>query len=167
MRYVLVTACYLLMLALTGPIASYAQESDKKQKDAKGAILESLHPSLAEASAPMGIKLLTGYTHKAGTDFEGNKVGVISKEGGVKIRYEIGMSQGHAVDLNMKDRYRWYKEQIIQGRKIKLALDRENELLITIPLDEKSSWNAANFYGVIKKPEDMVDMTLMILSVEP
>ena len=42
--------------------------------------------------------------------------------------------------------------------RLSLALDKENTLLITIPLDEKSSWHAANFYGEIKKPEDLVDM---------
>lgn len=52
------------------------------------------------------------------------------------------------------------------ARKVKLALDRETTLLITIPLDEKSSWHAANFYGEIKKPEDIVDMTLMVLTFE-
>jgi hypothetical protein len=35
-----------------------------------------------------------------------------------------------------------------------------------MPLDE-GSWYAANFYGEIKKPEDIVDMTLMVLTFEP
>ena len=76
------------------------------------------------------------------------------------------MSQGHAVDMNLKKRYKWHKEQTVHGRKVKLALDHDNTLLITIPLDEKSSWPAANFYGEIKKPENMVDMILMVLAFE-
>lgn len=137
-----------------------------KPADTKQAAIDKLHPPLVEAPAPMGIKLLQGYVHRSATDFEGNKVGQIYKEGGVKIRYEIGMSQGHAVNLDQKNNYQWYKEQIVHGGKVKLALDKKNMLIITLPLDAKSSWHAANFYGEIKKPEHIVDMILMVFTFE-
>jgi hypothetical protein len=164
MKQILVTTYYSILIVIIALSASLAQETKKQEKDAKETVLGRLHPSLVESPPPMNIELLAGYAHKAATDFEGNKVGYIWKESGVKIRYEIGMSQGHAVDLDLKNTYQWFREQIMQGRKVKLALDRENTLLITIPLDKKSSWHAANFYGEIRKPEDIVDMMLMILT---
>lgn len=159
MNHTLAIVRYSVLLVLIGFGISLGQDVNKK-----GSILDNLHPSLAEASAPLGIRLLPGYKHEAAVDFEGNKVGRIWEENGIKITYGIGMSQGHAVDLSMRNRYQWHKEQIVQGRKVKLALNKENILIITIPLNESSSWQAANFYGEVKKPEDTVDMILMILT---
>jgi S-adenosylmethionine-dependent methyltransferase len=172
MKHILVIACYSIMLVYMWLSVSLEQKINKKEeanKREKDAIvtLDRLHPSLLEAPAPMGMQLLAGYQHEAATDFEGNEVGQIWKENGIKIRYEIGISQGHAVDLDMKNSYQWSREQTVHGRIVKLAIDRENVLLITIPLNNKSSWHAANFYGDIKNPQDMVDMILMVLTFKP
>src|SRR5688572_13636746 len=169
MRLTLLTTYCLSMIMLIALNVSLAQDTskkEKKEKDAEETVLDRLHPPQIESPPPMGIKLLAGYAHKSSTDFEGNKVGYIWKDNGVRIRYEIGMSQGHAVDLDLKSIYQWFREQMAHSRKIKIALDRENILLITIPLDEKTTWHAANFYGEIRKPEDSVDMIFMVLTFE-
>jgi hypothetical protein len=113
---------------------------------------------------PKGINLLAGYKHKAATDFEGNQVGEISMSDGIKIKYEMGFSQGMAVDPNQKNVYVWYREQKLNSRITRYALSKDNILIISVPLsDEPNTLHAANFYGQIRNPDDIADMLLMIL----
>jgi hypothetical protein len=143
---------------------SYAQDRKKEQDRPEHKVLERLHPDLIEADPPKGINLLAGYKHKAGTDFEGNQVGEISKNDGVKIKYEIGFSQGMAVDSDRKNVYVWYREQKVNGRITKYALSKDSFLIISVPLsDEPNTLHAANFYGQIQSPDGIADMLLMIL----
>jgi hypothetical protein len=141
---------------------AYAQDSkDKRQEQS---VLRQLHPEAVESNPPKGIGLLTGYKHKSATDFEGNQAGEISKPAGVKIKYEMGFSQGMAVDADQKATYLWYREQSAKGRVTRYALNKSNVLMISIPLDDTpGTLHVANFYGTIKKPEDIADMLLMIL----
>lgn len=126
-------------------------------------VLRQLHPAPVENDPPKGISLLAGYKHKSATDFEGNQVGEISKRDGVKIRYEMGFSQGMALDADQKASYVWYREQKMNGRITRYALSKTNILAISIPLDnDPNTLHVANFYGTIRKPEDIVDMLLMI-----
>ena len=117
-----------------------------------------------ESDPPKGIGLLAGYKHKGATDFEGNQVGEISKPDGVKIKYEMGFSQGMAVDSDQRAAYIWYRDQKVNGRITRYALNKSNVLMISIPLsNDPNSLHVANFYGAIKKPQDIDDMLLMIL----
>jgi hypothetical protein len=145
------------------PVCS-AQDGGKQNPAQQKTVLRQLNPDLIESDAPQGIRLLAGYTHKSATDFEGNQVGEISKSKGVKIKYEMGFSQGMAVDPAQKASYIWYQEQKANGRVVRYALNKNKILIISIPLSsEPDSLHAANFYGTIKNPADVADMLLMIL----
>lgn len=141
-----------------------AQDRSKQKSRPQQTVLQQLHPELVESDPPKSIRLLAGYKHKSAIDFEGNQVGEISKSDGVKIKYEMGFSQGMAVDPGQKAAYVWYREQKVDGRIIRYALSKNNTLIISIPFsDDPNSLHVANFYGTIKKPEDIADMLLMIL----
>jgi hypothetical protein len=141
-----------------------AQDRHKQQTRPKQRVLRQLHPEPVESDPPKGIRLLAGYKHKSATDFEGNQVGEISKSDGVKVKYEIGFSQGMAVDPDQKATYVWYREQKVNGRITRYALRNSNTLIISISLGSgPNSLHAANFYGTIKKSDDIADMLLMIL----
>jgi hypothetical protein len=129
-----------------------------------GNLWRQLHPKPVESDPPKGIRLLAGYKHKSATDFEGNQVGEISKRDGVKIKYELGFSQGMAVNVDQKAAYVWYREQKTNMRTAHYALNKAHVLMMSIPLDdEPNTLHVANFYGTIEKPEDIADMLLMIL----
>jgi hypothetical protein len=143
---------------------SSAQDRKKDRSRPKQTVLRQLHPGLAESNPPEGIRLLSGYKHKGAKDFEGNQVGEISKSHGFKITYEMGFSQGLAVDPDRKAAYIWYKEQKVDGRIIRYALSKGNVLMISVALDDApNTLYAANFYGVIRRSEDIADMFLTIL----
>jgi hypothetical protein len=144
--------------------SSIAQDRKKEQDRPEQAVLRGLHPGLTNVAPPKGINLLAGYKHKAGTDFEGNQVGEISKNDGIKIEYEMGFSQGMAVDADKKNLYVWYREQKVNGREAKYALSIDNILIISVPLsDEPNTLHVANFYCQIRSPDDIADVLLMIL----
>jgi hypothetical protein len=67
-----------------------------------------------------GIELLPGYTYKniPGVDTYG---GEISKEGGMIIDIEYGLAGAWVKSSNLNT-YAWYKEQIINGHKVAIAL---------------------------------------------
>lgn len=153
----------LIALAMSMPDASRAQRK-KGGQEPEQTVLQKLHPDFIEMDPPKGISLLSGYRHKGARDFEGNQVGEIWKNDGVKIRYEMGFSEGLAVDPEQKVTYAWYQEQKVNGRVTRYALSKRNVLTISIPLDDApKTLHVANFYGTIKKPNDVADMVLMIL----
>lgn len=165
-RNSLTLLCTIKVVAILLFVAnsSSAQDRKKEQDRPEHMILGQLHPGVIDADPPKGIKLLAGYKHKAATDFEGNRVGEISKSDGVKIKYEMGFSQGMAVDPDQKAVYVWYREQKVNGRITRYALSKGNVLMISVPLgDEPNTLHAANFYGQIRSPDDIADMLLMIL----
>jgi photosystem II stability/assembly factor-like uncharacterized protein len=125
---------------------------------------QELYPTLVDSSPPEGIKLLPGYQHRGATDFEGNQRGEISKTGGLEIKYEMGLSEGMLVNRNRKAAYVWYKEQRVDNRITRYALTKMNVLIISVSLAaERKSLHAANFYGQIRRPEDIPQMLSMIL----
>jgi hypothetical protein len=143
---------------------SFAQNKSKQETGPEKTVLRQLHPEPLENDPPKGVSLLVGYKHKSAIDFEGNQVGEISKRDGVKIKYEMGFSQGMAVDADQKATYVWYREQKTNRRTTRYALSKSNVLMISIPLDDTpNTLHVANFYGMIKKPQDIADMLLMVL----
>lgn len=97
------TTLVMVMMFVASPI-SFAQ-NPKQQA------VRQPHPDPKESDPPKGIVLLPGYKHKSTTDFEGNQVGEISRPDGVKIKYEMGLNQGMAVDADRRTTYTWYREQ--------------------------------------------------------
>ena len=161
-----VVLCWTILLVVVGFVAwpvSFAQDSDKKQ-DPKQQVLRQLHPDPRESDPPVGIGLLPGYKHKSATNFEGSQAGEISSPDGVKIKYEMGLSQGMAVDADQRTTYTWYREQKSRGRVTRYALSKSNVLMISVPLDDTpGTLHVANFYGTIRKRDDIADMLLMVL----
>ena len=162
----LIVCCTIKVLAIVLAVSnsSFAQARKKEQKGSEPTVMRQLHPDFAEIDPPKGIRLLSGYKHKGATDFEGNEVGEISRSDGVRIKYEMGFSQGFAVDPDQKAAYRWYREQNVNGRITRYALSKRNVLMISIPLGAApKSLHVANFYGKIRRRDDIADMLLMIL----
>lgn len=128
------------------------------------------------------IHLLGGYsaTRESATDAVSWK---IRGKSGFIIHFEAGPSEGSAINLKERAKYAWYREQMVHGQKVKLALikpglktdpdlDAErnlppgNIMLVTYPLGGHRS-HAANFVGKIATQEEMIDMLLMALSFDP
>src|SRR6185369_11552992 len=73
------------------------------------------------------------------------------------------LSQGMAVKSGQRVAYVWYREQKVNGRVTRYALNKSNLLMISPLSNDPNSLHVANFSGEIKKPEDIADMLLMIL----
>ena len=160
LRWMITASAFVLVMSQF----SSAQDRSRNKNPPRQTLVRQLHPEPIEGDPPRGVKLLAGYKHQRATDFEGNQVGEISKSDGVKIRYEMGFSQRLAVDPDQKATYIWYREQKVNVRVTRYALRKDKTLIISIPLsDDPKSLHVANFYGTIKKPEDIADMLLMIL----
>lgn len=67
------------------------------------------------------LKLLDGYRFRRSPSTDTIN-GVIYKQDGLSIEFESGISEGYAADPKQKAKYLWYREQIINGHKIFLAL---------------------------------------------
>lgn len=69
-----------------------------------------------------------------------------------------------AVDTDQKNVYLWYREQNVNGRITKYALNKDNILIISFPLnDTTNTLHAANFYCQIRSFDNIAEMLLMIL----
>lgn len=130
------------------------------------------------------IKLLPGYKYKK-EDGMGvlSSTGTIYRDSGLKIEFEEGLSQGYAVDKVDTAKYLWFKEQTINGQKVRLAFIKKgiktgwepdkprnsavgNILLVTYPLSDQLD-HAINFRAEILTEEEMADALLMILTFNP
>ena len=163
-----------------------ADGNDRDAEAEKLALLISLHPPYIFAEKPKdGIRLLEGYKFRSGGSFEGSG-GEIYKDGGLRITYEFGLSQGFAADPKEKEKYVWYRETVVNGRKVMLALVKPglktqfepndprspevgNILLITFAMGEvpKADWAATNFQAEVLNAEEIADMILMVLTYNP
>ena len=133
---------------------------------------------------PGGINLLDGYRYKQRNTFGVlSAAGTIFSEEGLLIEFEEGMNVCCAADPADIARYAWFKEQVIAGRKVYIALikkgvktvwepdkPRNNEfgniLLVTYPLGGQKS-HGINFVGEILSDEELADALLMILTFDP
>jgi hypothetical protein len=135
-----------------------------------------------ESGAFRAVNLLPGYTavREQGIDVAAWK---IEKPGGLIIHFEAGMSEGLAVNQRERNKYEWYREQLINGHRVLAALtrpgakyspdlDRErnlppgNILLISYPLGGHKD-HAANFIAKVASPEETGDALLMALTFDP
>lgn len=130
-----------------------------------------------------GIKLLNGYKYRKGKSLGVlSAVGTIYKNNGLTIEIEEGLSQGYAANRIDIDKYAWLKEQIINGRDVKIALiakgvktvwepDRPRDstmghiLLVTFPLGSQVN-HAVNFRAEILNDEELADALFMILTFD-
>jgi hypothetical protein len=111
-------------------------------------------------STPGDIKLLPGYKHAKLQGID-TRVGKTWKDGGLTIQYDIGRLAGNHVKAQEKDKGLWYKEQVLAGHPVQLALTKDRTLYVTFPEA------TANFYGRARSDEEMADMLLMVLTYMP
>lgn len=128
------------------------------------------------------VKLLEGYKYKRGGTVDTIN-GVIHKEGGLSIEFESGISEGYAANPKEKDKYLWYREQVINGHKVMIALTKSGGgtvwepkkprgpkprkiLMVTFP-GRFGPDNAANFYAEVLNEQEIADMFLMTLTFNP
>jgi hypothetical protein len=71
-----------------------------------------------------GVRLLEGYKYKRSGGGGDTINGLIYKDNGLSIEFESGLSEGYAADPKKKDQYTWYREQVVNGHKIMVALTR-------------------------------------------
>jgi hypothetical protein len=100
----------------------------------KFADLWGLHPPLVfDTAPPEGIKLPDGYRHKASTNFEGGKTGIIWKKGGLKIHYEFAYwaGGGDAVKRIKEPEQVWRRHMRTEDLEFECALTKDNGLIIS------------------------------------
>ena len=68
-----------------------------------------------------GIRLLDGYRVKKGWAVDAATWSIF-REGGLLIEFEVGMNEGLWADAKEKDKYLWYREHVVNGHKVMLAL---------------------------------------------
>jgi hypothetical protein len=128
------------------------------------------------------IQLLEGYSAKRASAVDA-VVWTIHGKSGLVIHFEAGPSEGRAVDLKDREKYEWYREQTVNGRRVFIALTKAgvktdadldaernqtpgNVLLITFPLGG-SKYHAANFVAKVTNSAEIADVLLMALTFNP
>ena len=139
--------------------------------------------SLAADKLPGTIKLLPGYSMHRERTVDAS-AWIIQKGTGLTINYEAGPSEGSAADPAKQNIYSWYKEQVVNGYKVRVALIKPglktvfepkdgrgqepgNILLVTFLLDSERSGFAANFVAKIANSEEIADVLLMVFTFDP
>ena len=126
--------------------------------------------SSAWAEPPGGIQLLPGYEHKTLRGID-SRPGVIEKEGGLKIYYDIGrITQpgearfgGDFHDAaerfgHDKTSALWYKEQVVNGQPAHIAYGKDHLLHVSFPQ------GGINFSTKAETVEDVTEALLMLLT---
>lgn len=113
----------------------------------------------SESPKPPGnIRLLEGYKHipKQGID---SRVGVLEKEGGLSIRYDIGRMAGNYTDLCGRT-YQciWQKTQTFYDRKVVIAMTKERVIYATFP-----ELNV-NFFAKVKDEQEIAEFLLIVVT---
>lgn len=138
--------------------------------------------ALADEPPYGGLKLLDGYRYKRSRTTDTIN-GMIFKDGGLTIEFESGISEGYAVDPGQKAKYAWYREQVINGHKVFLALAEGSAatkwkperprsaslgrvLMLTFP-GKFGPNDAANFYAEVLDEKEIAETLLMVLTFDP
>src|SRR5258705_2518574 len=139
--------------------------------------------SVAADKLPGRIKLLPGYSMHQEQTVDAS-AWTIGKVAGLTINYEAGPSEGSAADPGKQNIYAWYKEQLVNGCKVRVALIKPglktvfepedsrgqepgNILLVTFLLGGEGSGLAANFVAKVANSEEIADVLLMALTFDP
>jgi len=138
--------------------------------------------NLAQKHSNGNIRLLDGYKIKKARTVDA-LTWTIYKEGGLTIDFEAGPNEGLWADAQKQEDYLWYREQVLNGHKVMLALVKPglrtvwepdhprspelgNILLVTFPLGVLPD-NTANFSAEILGEKELADSLLMILTFDP
>ena len=110
---------------------------------------------------PGGIVLLPGFAHQPERGID-TKVGRISQEGGLTIRYDIGALAGNYATSQVRNPL-WAREQQHGAGIAYITLDVNRSLYVTF-VDGES---VANFYATVRGEEDIADFLTMVLGFSP
>ncbi len=130
-----------------------------------------------------GIKLLEGYSAKRSSAIDAT-AWTIEKKDGLKILFESGMSEGSWADPKEQTKYSWYREQRVNGFKVRFALVKSglktvwepgdsrglplgNILLVSFLLEHGESDHTANFSAKLANPQELADALLMVMTFDP
>ncbi len=105
-----------------------------------------------------GIRMLPGYrSHVPAGD---HPEWAVSKEGGVTIRYDGGnvanVVHNHVRDAAADGSALWTREQVLNGRRVDVAMTRDGRLLVSI--------EPFNFEARVESAEQATDVLLMVLT---
>ncbi len=128
-----------------------------------GSLSLALRAASADDPPPGSIMLLDGYKHQKLQGID-TQVGKIWKDGGITIQYDIGRLAGNYAQQQRKyqaDQLVWDRQQRWHGQPVELAMMKDRQLFVSFP--ERH----ANFYGKVRKEQDLVDALLMVLTYLP
>jgi hypothetical protein len=116
-------------------------------------------------SGPGGIHLLEGYQHQR-EQGEDSSPGRIWKEGGLTIRYDIGMLAGNYAQGRSKAERVWTKQQTVNGRRADIVKSKDGMVYVSFASekDDKRGDYPANFVATVKNDEEMADLLLIALT---
>jgi hypothetical protein len=135
------------------------------------------------ARTPGNIRLLPGYSL-----IQSNAVDAAAWEirgpRDLRIIAEAGWSEGAAADPGEAELYSWYREQIVKGWRMRVAMvksgrktaydeslgerKRGDVLLVSFIHEPKQQYlYAANFMARVKNQEEVVDVLLMVMTANP
>ena len=106
------------------------------------------------------MKLLPGYQIEERDGIDAIE-GTIARPGGLTVRYDIGKFRTNVARLQDKDRLRWYKEHVANGREVHLALAKDGTLYVTFP------YCGANFQAKVSGEAETAEVLLMVLTYAP
>jgi hypothetical protein len=129
-----------------------------------------------------GMRLLDGYTFQRGKTFDTIN-GKILGPSGFTIGFESGTGAGYEADPARRSQYISFREQVVNGHKVYLALAKPRRdspwrprersrggtgrmLLVTFP-GKMSELDAANFWAEVLTEAEIADMLLMVLTFDP
>lgn len=138
--------------------------------------------ALADDAPYGGLKLLEGYKYRRSRTADTIN-GLIFKDGGLSIEFESGISEGYAADPGEKSKYLWYREQVVNGHNVFLALTEIGAatkwqperprpaklgrvLMVTFP-GKLGPNDAANFYAQVLDEKEIAETLLMVLTFDP
>lgn len=127
------------------------------------------------------VQLLEGYSIKDTWAVDAHSW-TIEKNGGLRIDFEAGPNEGSWADPKNREQYDWYREQIVNGCRVRVALiraglrtvwnDKDDArpgrvLLVTYLIEGEESSFTANFKTKIVSERDLGDALLMALTFNP
>jgi hypothetical protein len=122
---------------------------------------ESKDPS----SPPGAIRLIDGYRHERLQGID-STVGRIWKEGGLEIRYDIGVFAGNnAASVKPADRL-WAMSQVIRGKSAEIVKAKNGFVTVTFSSDPKNKAgdSPANFYAKVSNEEELAALLLITMT---
>jgi hypothetical protein len=112
---------------------------------------------------PGSIRLLPGYHHRETQGID-SRTGVIWKENGPIINYDIGeMAGNYTKKCNLCDWTKdevWRRKQLINGQTMVCVFTKKKNLIVSFPTLN------VNFYAKVSSESDLADVLLMLTTFD-